>query len=142
MKILWKYLRPYKWLAVLSMALAAVAQMLAFYDPVIFGKIIDNYATNPGNKTEQELIAGILKLLGLAIAIAIGSKLARSFQDYVLRLVVQKFGRAVFDDGLKQTLRLSYQEFEEQRSGETLSILQKTRRDVEGFLSSFINIFF
>jgi len=142
MQILWKYLRPYKWLAVLSMALAAIAQVLAFYDPVIFGKIIDNYATNPANKTEDELIKGILGLLGLAIAVAIGSKLARSFQDYVLRLVVQKFGKAVFDDGLKQTLRLSYQEFEEQRSGETLSILQKTRRDVEGFLSSFINILF
>jgi len=142
MRTLLKYLRPYKWLAVLSMALAALAQVLAFYDPVIFGKIIDNYATNPANKPEAELIKGILGLLGLAIAVAIGSKLARSFQDYVLRLVVQKFGRAVFDDGLKQTLRLSYQEFEEQRSGETLSILQKTRRDVEGFLSSFINILF
>ncbi|MFT3980499.1 MAG: ABC transporter ATP-binding protein [Ferruginibacter sp.] len=142
MKIIWKYLRPYKWLALLSMLLAAVAQALAFYDPVIFGKIIDKYATNPGNMPEAELIKGILGLLGLAIGVAIASKLAKSFQDYVLRLVVQKFGRAVFDDGLKQTLRLSYQEFEEQRSGETLSILQKTRRDVEGFLSAFINILF
>ncbi len=142
MILLWKYLRPYKWLAILSMLLAGIAQALAFLDPVIFGKIIDGYALNPGNKTEDEMVNGILKLLGLAIAVAIASKLAKTFQDYVLRLVVQKFGKAVFDDGLKQTLRLSYQEFEEQRSGETLSILQKTRRDVEGFLSSFINIVF
>lgn len=142
MKLLWKYLRPYKWLALLSMLLAAVAQALAFLDPVIFGKIIDGYALNPGSKTEDELVSGIIRLLALAIGIAIASKLAKTFQDYVLRLVVQKFGKAVFDDGLKQTLRLSYQEFEEQRSGETLSILQKTRRDVEGFLSSFINILF
>jgi len=142
MKILWKYLRPYRWLAVLSMLLAAIAQALNFFDPVIFGKIIDNYALNPQNKTEEELVSGILWLLLLAIGVAIAAKLAKAFQDYFLRLVVQKFGKGVFDDGLKQTLRLSYQEFEEQRSGETLSILQKTRRDTENFLSSFINILF
>lgn len=142
MHILWKYLRPYKWLALLSMLLAAVAQALNFLDPVIFGKIIDNYALNPDGKTEPELIKGIVQLLALAIGISIAAKLAKTFQEYVLRLVVQKFGKSVFDDGLKQTLRLSYQEFEDQRSGETLSILQKTRRDTENFLTQFINIVF
>ena len=42
MQILWKYLKPYKWLAIFSMALAAIAQALNFLDPVIFGKILDN----------------------------------------------------------------------------------------------------
>ena len=142
MKIFWKYLRPFKWLAIFSMVLAAVAQALNFLDPVIFGKILDNYALNTGTRTEKELITGVLQLLGLAVLVAILAKLAKTFQEYVLRLLVQKFGKNVFDDGLKQTLRLSYQEFEEQRSGETLSILQKTRRDTENFLSSFINIVF
>jgi ATP-binding cassette, subfamily B, bacterial len=142
MRILWKYLEPYKWTAIFSMFLAAIAQGLSFLDPIIFGKIIDNYAINPGDKTESELVSGIIWLLLLAIAIAIAARLAKTFQEYVLRMVVQKFGKNVFDDGLKQTLRLSYQEFEEQRSGETLSILQKTKRDTENFLSSFINILF
>ena len=142
MHILWKYLKPYKWLAIFSMVLAAIAQALNFLDPIIFGKILDNFALNPGSKTESELVTGVLWLLSLAVAVAIAAKLARTFQEYVLRLVVQKFGKNIFDDGLKQTLRLSYQEFEEQRSGETLSILQKTRRDTENFLSSFINIVF
>jgi ATP-binding cassette subfamily B protein len=142
MHILWKYLKPYKGLAIFSMLLAAIAQALNFLDPIIFGKIIDNFALNPGSRTEDEMVNGILKLLGLAIAISIAAKLAKTFQEYVLRLVVQKFGKAVFDDGLKQTLRLSFQEYEEQRSGETLSILQKTRRDTENFLSQFINILF
>src|SRR3546814_9087660 len=48
----------------------------------------------------------------------------------------------IFNDGLRQALRLSFQEFEEQRSGETLSILQKLRTDTERFLNSFINILF
>ncbi|HUM46256.1 MAG TPA: ABC transporter ATP-binding protein [Chitinophagales bacterium] len=142
MQVLWKYLKPFRWLTVLSMVLAAVSQALNFYDPVIFGKILDNFALRPAAKTESELISGVLKLLGLAIIVATASKLAKISQDYVLTYVVQRFGRNVFDDGLKQTLRLSYQEFEEQRSGETLSILQKTRKDTENFLTSFINIFF
>ena len=142
MQILWKYLKPYKWLAIFAMVLAAIAQALNFLDPVIFGKILDNYALNPGNRSERELIIGVLWLLALAIAVAIAAKAAKALQEYVLRIVVQKFGKNVFDDGLKQTLRLTYQEFEDQRSGETLSILQKTRRDTENFLSSFINIVF
>jgi ATP-binding cassette subfamily B protein len=142
MKILWKYLKPYKWQALFSMGLAAIAQALNFLDPVIFGRILDKYVLKPGNKTEQELVAGVLGLLLLAIGVAMAAKLAKSFQEYTLKLVVQKFGKNVFDDGLKQTLRLSFQEFEEQRSGETVSILQKTRRDTENFLNSFINILF
>lgn len=142
MKILWEYLRPYKWLVVLSLVLAGLAQALTLVDPIIFGKIIDNYAMNPGGKSEKELLNGIMRLLLLAIGVAMAARIAKTFQEYVLRLVVQKFGMNVFNAGLKQTLRLSYQEFEEQRSGETLSILQKTRRDTEKFINEFINILF
>lgn len=142
MQIFWRYFKPYKWLALFSMVLAGIAQALNFLDPVIFGRIIDKFALHPGDRTEQELITGVLGWLALAFGIAIAARLARTFQEYVLRLVVQQFGKNVFDEGLKQTLRLSYQEFEEQRSGETLSILQKTRRDTENFLSSSINIIF
>lgn len=140
MQLFWKYFKPYKSLAGLCILLAVIAQGLTFLDPVIFGKIIDNYALNPGNKPEKELVTGILWLLLLAVGVALAARLARTFQDYVLKMMVQRFGKSVFDDGLKQTLRLSYQEFEDQRSGETLSILQKTRRDTENFLSNFINI--
>ncbi len=142
MHILWKYLKPYKWLALVSMLLAALAQALNFLDPVIFGRILDKFVIDPGSKTEKELVTGVLWLLALAVGVAIAAKLAKAFQEYVLRIVIQKFGKSIFDDGLKQTLRLSFTEYEDQRSGETLSILQKTRRDTENFLNSFINIVF
>ena len=50
--------------------------------------------------------------LGFAAAIALLARLARTLQDYLLRLVVQKFGVQLFNDGLRQTLRLSFQEIE------------------------------
>jgi len=126
----------------LSLILAAVAQMLTLFDPVIFGKIIDDYALNPGGKSENELVNGVLFWLFIAICVAILARLAKSFQEYVLRLVVQKFGMQLFNDGLRQTLRLSYQEYEMQRSGETVSNLQKIRTDIERFLNAFVNIIF
>lgn len=142
MAILWKYLKPYRGLAALALLLAGVAQILALIDPVIFGKLIDEYATNPGLKTDSEKINGVLKLLGLAIGVAILSNITKAFQEYLTRLVVQKFGTDIFNDGLKQTLRLSYQEFGDQSSGATLSILQKVRTDTERFVNSFVNVLF
>ncbi|TXI31820.1 MAG: ABC transporter ATP-binding protein, partial [Niabella sp.] len=56
--------------------------------------------------------------------------------------VIQKFGATIFTDGLKHSMQLPFQEFEDQRSGETLSILTKVRTDTEKFISSFINVFF
>ncbi|WP_237028652.1 ABC transporter ATP-binding protein [Pedobacter steynii] len=142
MPILWKYFKEQKWWVVLALILAAVAQLLSLTDPIIFGKIIDEYATNPGNKSQQELVNGVLYWLGIAIAIAIAARIAKAFQEYYTRLAVQQFGMQIFNDGLKQTLRLSFQEFEESHSGETLSILQKVKTDTERFINAFINILF
>ncbi len=142
MKTLWKYLKPHRRLVFFSLLLAAVAQLLSLIDPLIFGKIIDDYATNPGNRSESELVRGVLFWLGIAVGIALLARFFRSFQDYLTRLLVQKFGLRIFSDGLKQTLRLNFQEYEEQRSGETLSVLQKVRMDTQRFAHSFINILF
>ena len=142
MHILWTYLRPHRRLAALALLLAAISQVLALVDPIIFGKIIDDYAIGGAGKTEQELVSGVLRLLGLAVAVAVLSRLAKALQDYATRLLVQKFGTQIFNDGLRQVLRLKYQEFEDLRSGETLSLLQKVRADSERFINAFINTLF
>ncbi len=142
MKILWKYLRPHRTLIIFALLLAGVAQLLSLLDPVIFGKIIDKYATNKDNLPERALIQGILYWLLLALGIAVLAKLAKAAQEYVTRKAVARFGMHIFNDGLKQTLRLSFQEFEESRSGTTLSVLQKVKTDTERFTNSFINVLF
>jgi ATP-binding cassette subfamily B protein len=48
----------------------------------------------------------------------------------------------IFNDGLAQTLRLSYDEFEDQPSGRILSVLMKVRADTQTFINAFINILF
>ncbi|CAN5346672.1 ABC transporter ATP-binding protein [soil metagenome] len=142
MHILWKYLQPHGRLAFLALLLAGAAQVLALVDPIIFGIIIDDYAIKRGGKTDEQLVTGVLSLLGLAVLVAVLSRLAKALQEYVTRLMVQRLGTQIFNDGLRQLLRLKFQEFEDLRSGETLSLLQKVRADAERFVNAFINTVF
>ena len=142
MQILWQYLKPHKSLVFLSLLLAGIAQLLALIDPIIFGKIIDDYANNPNKLPADKLVSGVMFWLGIAVAVAMVARVAKAFQEYTTRLAVARFGMQIFNDGLRQTLRLTFQEYEESRSGETLSILQKVKTDTERFVNSFINIIF
>ncbi|MFP5039726.1 ABC transporter ATP-binding protein [Parasediminibacterium sp. JCM 36343] len=152
MKILIKYLSPYRWQLALAMLLAAINQVFSLLDPTIFGKIIDflntsgtlskkGFVTNT-TITKDFFIKHIAVLMGMSIGVAMVSRIAKSFQDYVVNVVVQKFGAKVFTDGLKHSMRLPYQDFADQRSGETLSILQKVRQDSSQFIGYFINVLF
>jgi ATP-binding cassette subfamily B protein len=40
--------------------LAGISQLLNLVDPVIIGKMIDDYALNPDNLQENALVAGVL----------------------------------------------------------------------------------
>ncbi|MFT3823028.1 MAG: ABC transporter ATP-binding protein [Chitinophagaceae bacterium] len=142
MRILWKYLRPHSQLIFFSLLFAGIAQLLNLLDPVIFGKIIDNFAGNKQALSQHELVQGVLYWLLLAFGVALFARLFKSLQEYITRKAVARFGMQIFNDGLKQTLRLSFQEFEESRSGTTLSVLQKVKTDAERFINAFINVLF
>lgn len=156
MRILFQYLKPYKWLVALALLLAAVNQVFSLFAPMISGKLLDLFANHPyyfdkANqlpRTEHEYLFGkagyygLFFFLMLLIGTAMVSRIAKAFQDYFVNVIIQKFGATIFTDGLKHSMRLPYQDFEDQRSGETLSILTKVRTDTEKFITNFINIFF
>ena len=104
MKVLWTYLKPYRYLILLALILAGVAQILILYDPIIFGNIIDRFALHPGTQTEDALVKGVIYWLSIAVGIALAARLVMAFKDYVVRLIIQKFGMQIFNDGLRQTL--------------------------------------
>ena len=148
MKLLLQYLKPYKWLVALALLLAAINQTFSLFDPMIFGKLIDQYgmhvkiAADGTTRTESQYINGIMFMLLLLVGTAMVSRIAKAFQDYVVNVIIQKFGARIFTNGLKHSMRLPYQEFEDQRSGETLSILTKVRADTEKFIGYVINVLF
>ena len=142
MRVLWRYLRPLSWRIALALGLAATAQILSLVDPLILGHIIDQYVLNPAGLPEAELVRGALLWLLVAVAIAIGARLAQTLQSFVQQFVVQSVGMQLFNDGLRKTLQLSYVEYEARSSGETVSLLQKVRNDTERFIGAAVNILF
>ena len=143
MKLLLQYLSRYKGLIFISLLLAAVNQVFSLLNPYIFGNIIiDKYAKHADELSANEFYSGLINALLMVIGVAMVSRIAKAFQDYTVNVVIQKFGAQVYTDGLKHALRLPYQEFEDQRSGETLSTLQKVRTDCERFIMNFVNVVF
>lgn len=149
MKIFLQYLRPYRGLVLLALLLAAINQSFSMMDPIIFGKIIDIYAKTADSDThnvvklsEHSYVFGVITWLLAGIGVAMVSRIAKAFQDYYTNVITQKFGAKLFTDGLRHNMALPYQDFEDQRSGETLSILTKVRTDSEKFIIAFINVLF
>jgi len=140
MKLLLSYLKNYRGFIILALVLAAINQMFSMMDPLIVRYIIDDYATKFDKYTSEQFFKGVGLLLGLGIGAAFVSRVAKNFQDYYINLVTQKLGAKMYADGIKHSLELPYQVFEDKRSGETLGVLQKVRTDVEKLIALAINI--
>ena len=152
MKVLLQYLKPYKWLVTFTLLMASINIGFSLIDPILLGKLINlagQHQANNGHFDSDRFFyafswerPGVWYIVLASITVAMISRIAKAFQDYFLNVVIQKFGAKVFTDGLQHAMKLPYQEFEDQRSGETLSILTKVRSDVEKFMNNFINILF
>ena len=142
MKLLLNYLKQYKWLVVLALVLASINQVFSLLDPWIFKKIVDQYATKAHEYNKTDFIKGVALLILASMGVAMVSRIAKNFQDYYVNVITQKLGAQIYSDGLKHSLELPYQVFEDQRSGETLGKLQKVRTDVEKLMNAFVNVLF
>src|SRR6202020_1406707 len=80
-----------------------------------------------GPRSQSGFIWGVISYLGILIGVAMISRIAKAFQDYFGNVIVQQFGATILTTGLQHSMALPFSEFEDQRSGETLSILTKVR---------------
>src|SRR5436309_2218596 len=142
MKLLCRYSKQYWTLFVVALLLAATNQIFSLLDPVIFRHVIDGYATKYHSYTQTQFIRGAGLLLLAAVGVAFASRVAKNFQDYFVNVIVQRLGARMYSEGIRHSLDLPYQVFEDQRSGETLGKLQKVRSDVERFITASISVIF
>ena len=142
MNLLLGYTKNYWKLVIVALLLAATNQIFSLLDPLIFRYVIDGYATKHNQYTQMQFIRGAGLLLLAAVGVAFISRLAKNFQDYFVNVIVQRLGARMYSDGIRHSLDLPYQVFEDQRSGETLGKLQKVRLDVERFITAAINVLF
>ena len=142
MKLLLAYLRPHWKLVLLALLLATTNQVFSLLDPLIFRYVIDEYATRFDQYTTREFLRGVSLLLLAAVGVAFVSRVAKNSQDYFVSVVTQRLGARLYSDGIRHSLELPYQLFEDQRSGETLGKLQKVRTDVEKLIAVAIGTVF
>ena len=142
MKLLYSYIKNYWKFILLALILAAINQVFSLLDPWIYRIVIDRYATKFSQYTTSEFFKGVMLLLAAAVGVAFVSRVAKNFQDYYVNVITQRLGAKIYNDGIKHSLMLPYSLFEDQRSGQTLGVLQKVRLDVEKLINAIINVLF
>ncbi|HEX5316141.1 MAG TPA: ABC transporter transmembrane domain-containing protein, partial [Candidatus Kapabacteria bacterium] len=142
MKLLLNYLKGYRKLVILTLVLAAVNTSFSLIDPLIFRRILDNYVTKLGAITSGEFFGGVGSLVLLMLGAALISRIAKNFQDYYTNVLTQRLGVQIYSEGVEHSLKLPYQVFEDQRSGETLGKLQKVRLDTEKVIQASVGFVF
>lgn len=142
MKTLYSYFKQHWLFTTIALVLSAISICFSFLDPHLYGIIINDFINNRPAISDSEFISNIVWILLGVVGVAMISRISKNIQDYLINVIVQKIGAAIYTDGIKQTMELPYQDFEDRRSGETLGILQKVRTDTEKFVQSFIGIIF
>ena len=143
MKILYNNIKQYKGYLFLALGLASINICFSLSDSIITGKAINNVAIKIGTfKNSSEFMRAIIPWLLLSIGAAMVSRIAKNFQDYFTNIIIQRVGANMYTNGIKKALELPYQDFEDQRSGETLGKLQKVKTDSEKFITLAISLVF
>lgn len=144
MKLLYSYIIKHKVLLFFALIMAALNICFSLSDSVITGKLMQDcgvgFSKYKGN--EFGFIKSVAFWLGLSLGAAMISRIAKNFQDYFTNIVILRTGAEMYTDGIKKSLDLPFEDFEDQRSGETLSKLQKTRTDSEKLITLSISLVF
>lgn len=136
MRLLFSYIGKYKKLLLATLALATVNQVFSLLDPQIFRLIIDRYATHYADLAQSEFLRGVVLLLLASMGVAFVSRVAKNFQDYYANVITQRVGANLYEHSISHSFSLPYAIFEDQRSGEILQKLQKSRADSQAFITS------
>jgi ATP-binding cassette, subfamily B, bacterial len=142
MKLLLSYLKPYRGMVALAIALAVVNQVFSLLDPQIFRIIVDRYASRIDAMPRAEFIRGVGLMILAFIGVAMVSRIAKNFQDYYVNVVSQSAGAAMYADGIAHSLSLPFRAFEDQQSGAVLQQLQKARSDSRDMIGQSVNTIF
>ena len=144
MKLLYSYLKKHKTLLFFALLMAAINICFSLSDSIITGKLMQDCGVGIAKYKGNEI--GFIKAVGFWLGLSLGaamiSRITKNFQDYFTNIVIQRTGAEMYTDGIKKSLDLPYEDFEDQRSGETLSKLQKVRTDSEKLITLSISLIF
>jgi len=142
MKLLWTYAKRHKGPLIGALLLAALSEALALIDPQIFRILIDRYASRVAELSQDEFMRGTLIFVGLSIGVSIAWRGVDSIEQYVIGTVTQRIGASMYARSVAHAFSLPFAVFEDQRSGELLQKLQKSRDANQTLITSLIDVVF
>ena len=144
MQLLYSYIKKHKSLLYIALLLATINQCFSLFDSIIIGKLLNECGVGVANfnHNQASFIKAVLGWLALSLGAAMVSRIAKNFQDYFTNIIIQRTGAEMYTDGIQKALQLPFQDFEDQRSGETLGKLQKVKIDCEKFITLSISLIF
>ncbi|MQP51910.1 MULTISPECIES: ABC transporter ATP-binding protein [unclassified Flavobacterium] len=144
MKLLYSYIIKHKLLLFFALIMATINICFSLSDSIITGKLMQDCGVGMAKYKGNELgfIKSVAFWLGLSLGAAMISRITKNFQDYFTNSVIQRTGAEMYTDGIKKSLDLPFEEFEDQRSGETLSKLTKVRSDSEKLITLSVSMIF
>ncbi len=127
-----------------ALVMASINICFSLSDSIITGKLMQDCGVGLHKYAGNEIgfIKSLSFWLGLSLGAAMVSRITKNFQDYFTNVVIQRTGAQMYTDGIKKSLDLPFAEFEDQRSGETLSKLTKVRSDSEKLITLSISLIF
>jgi ATP-binding cassette subfamily B protein len=144
MQILYTYIKIHKTLLYIALFLAAINQCFSLFDSIIIGKLLNECGVGVAdfNHNHLDFTKAVMGWLVLSLGAAMVSRITKNFQDYFTNIIIQRTGAQMYTDGIQKALQLPFQDFEDQRSGETLGKLQKVKIDCEKFITLSISLIF
>jgi ATP-binding cassette subfamily B protein len=136
------YLRGHERTLFGALLFALLNQIFLMIDPLILRHVLDQYVMRRSDFSPHGFLLGVIFWMSLILAAALIAWVARGFQTQSVCSLAQRVSNQIYSDGMSHSLEISYAELEQTRSGETMSQLQRTRREVELFLTSAVNVLF
>src|ERR1700740_2362295 len=98
MKLLMQYLSRYKLLIFVAIVLATINQSFSLINPILSGRILDRLVNHSHSfdvsgkvpRSQSAYFSLALTYIAAIMGIAMVSRIAKNFQDYVVTVVIQK----------------------------------------------------
>jgi ATP-binding cassette, subfamily B, bacterial len=140
MKLLLDYIKKYKGMLWILLVFAALSQIFSLSGPILFQYQTDNILNKLGTLSSGDFWSLTLWTSLIGIGLALVARVASSIQQFYTSKLTEKVAARMYQDGIEKSLRLSFVEFEDQRSGQTLGVINKLRDDSKKLISSSIAV--
>jgi ATP-binding cassette, subfamily B, bacterial len=140
MKLLFEYIKKYKGMLWILLIFAALSQIFSLSGPILFQYQTDNILNKLGGLSGNDFWSLTIWTSLIGIGLALVARVASAVQQFYTSKLTEKVAARMYQDGIEKSLRLSFVEFEDQRSGQTLGVINKLREDSKKLISSSIAV--